>query len=290
MKTDITLINDQDDNLDFEAIIVIEKKMLKNNLIRRFNDFYTSRTKVTILDESEIPLASTTALLEAEKIKSVIYIGSTREHLFSNPILLSEKSSYFGTTNKVIGYQRHLSNSPLEQSFSIGLGELKKDIMKSELVLRNSNFVEVQLSLLKANEMNRNCQDSIHGLDSEEFCQLLKICGFSCKNNVMWFSDISEEPQYNEIDILCSSIWYYLEGLALRQNEDPSNKNDMTTLMVQAPDLSQDHEFIKSKETGRLWYKYKSSEINEEHHYLACSQEDYETTCQEGIPDRLLSI
>ncbi len=286
MIIDINLNDVTEEKVKIEALIVIEKKVLNNNLSRRFAQFAPTKATIAILEESEETIKTIDELFKNNLIQSVIYIGSNNDILPTDHITISQQSISTSTTHKTIGFQRHLSSGLHHPILSIGLGELKKDIMQSELILRNTKATQVQLSVLKANETYRNKTDSAHGISSEEFCQLLKICGFSCVDNIIWFSDVSQDPSINELDILCSSIWYYLEGLSLRQNEDPNDKSHMTTLMVQASDLSEDHEFIKSKETGRLWYKRSNANDNDQ--YVACSLEDYQATCEEGIPERLV--
>ena len=89
----------------------------------------------------------------------------------------------------LIGYQQQLTSELLiSKTREIGnhlrLGELRDNIKKAELLLRNSNVLSFDMGALKFNEAPGTKQKNPNGLRGEEACQLAHYAGLSTRLSV----------------------------------------------------------------------------------------------------------
>ena len=86
-------------------------------------------------------------------------------------------------------------------------------------------------------------------------------------------------------------IWYFIYGFASRTNEFPGKAiDDFFKYNVSVKENEQPIIFYKSKKSERWWMEVNCTEnIREkyERHYIVqCSFADYQTACNDEVPDR----
>ena len=86
-------------------------------------------------------------------------------------------------------------------------------------------------------------------------------------------------------------IWYFIDGYYGRANDFPfKREEDYLKYRVSISDHKEEIVFYKSKKTDRWWMEIPlpmEQRIKYERHYLVpCSYRDYQTACENDIPDR----
>jgi hypothetical protein len=86
-------------------------------------------------------------------------------------------------------------------------------------------------------------------------------------------------------------IWYFIDGFYNRLHDFPfKEEDDYTRFRVTITDHKDDLVFYKSKKSDRWWMEIplqSEQKIKYHRHYLVpCSYRDYQTACNNDIPDR----
>lgn len=201
----------------------------------------------------------------------------------------------FGHGIGFIGYQRHLVPHQVVQeieSFNYGcmsLGKLRSHPSIVEPVMRNTEVLYVNMnSVRKADAPGiSGCLPS--GLNSEEFCQLMKYAGASSQLKAV-FIDLNEGSNLSESEttLIAEGIWYMMEGLNMFYNDHPSLSGDFSSFIVHHPQYDDDIEFIRNEKTSRWWIIKTGDDTNRT--YLACANEEYHQSVNGEMPDRLLKF
>lgn len=241
--------------------------------------------------EDELSLLSTLSNYLSNGYR-LILLGFTdvnfKQNIFKDWDFINISSKYSEESTN-IGYQRHLNinQDDSRKIWDIGLGILKNDILQSELSIRDAQFLSLSLDVLKRAEIPGNLNASVHGIFSEQLCQLSKLCGTSSNLSIAQFGGMSSLCTAEEAEILADSIWYFLEGTELQTNEDPSSMENMQEFVIQSSDMSHDYTFVKSLVSNKIWFKCSSE--NMLGRFIPCSDEDFDNVSNDHIPARILS-
>lgn len=194
-----------------------------------------------------------------------------------------------------IGYQRHLVSHTVVQeieslNFScMSLGKLRSQPNIVEPVMRSTETLYANLnSLRKADAPGiSGCLPS--GLNSEEFCQLMKYAGSSSQLRAV-IIDLNDgsTPGETEATLLAEGIWYLMEGLNMFFNDHPSESGQLSSIIVHHPHYDDDIEFVRNDKTSR-WWVVRRDDIDQRT-YLACASEEYQQSVNGEMPDRLLKF
>ena len=197
----------------------------------------------------------------------------------------------------VLGYQTHY-NDPAALEYLhqhhfefYRLGKIKYEIEECEPVLRDADAVVLQLSALKAADAHAQEPLGSSGLSSEEACQLTRFAGMADKVTSfgVYGYYAERDPSGQCADTIAQTLWYFIEGFALRKYDYPISTEGLTQFIVrldgQAPELT----FWKSERSGRWWLElpYKI-ETGSRHKYIPCTYNDYQLACEQQLPDRLV--
>ena len=221
----------------------------------------------------------------AKPIKNTSFVGK---------IILDKPYNLFNYAT--IGYQTYfnaqeeidLMDSLYFESYR--LGEVSKDIMIVEPVLRDANIVSVDLSSVKSAEVSLNQKFSPNGLTGKEICAIARYAGIS--NKVSSFG-IYEYKASKDDDITAMLIgqmlWYFIEGVNFRvQDDDFSDDKSYQKFITLVED--QELIFYKSNKTGRWWIEIPFlSEVDNKlkrHTLLPCMHQDYLDACKNKVPER----
>jgi len=210
-------------------------------------------------------------------------------------------NSIFNKKNKdnsavVLGSQNYfIDRKEVEYSFSLNvqmmrLGKLREDLMESEPFLRNADVVSFDLNSIRQSESPGQYFQSPNGLYPEEACQLIHYAGMGNEIKVAGFFNLIPKLDTSKLSskLMANIVWHFLDGFYMRIPENPAiNKNDFTEYDVSHDDIDFVLCFYKSDKTGRWWLKITTSE-KEDDIFIPCSQKDYEQSCRNEIPDRLL--
>jgi arginase family enzyme len=234
-------------------------------------------------------------------VDSQFDLGDTEKEINSqsylNKIILHQPNFLFNYTN--IGYQTYMVDKESVKLmknlyFDIyRLGVIRKQMEETEPLLRNADMITVDLSSVRQPDSPGNGNASPNGFYGEEICQIMRYAGLSDKVTSMGIYEFN--PKYDQrhqtAQLIAQMIWYFVEGFYNRKNEHPGTEiNDYIKYTVSIKDHKDQLVFYKSKKSDRWWMdvpvKSNYKNIYERHHLVPCSYGDYETACNDDIPDR----
>lgn len=166
------------------------------------------------------------------------------------------------------------------------LGKIRSDIHLAEPFLRQSNFHIFDMNVMRHSEVPDCTQAGPSGLFSEEICQLAKYTGLSDQLQSIAFLGLEELSHINSWNLVAQVIWYILLGLDSKSNmDDPENSNQIIHYTIESNAFDVPLHFVKSTVSGKWWVRHAYHEKK----FIPCSYEDYLMSCQNEIPDRILS-
>ena len=226
-------------------------------------------------------------------------LGKKDDHLSSSSYLgkiISHKPSYlFHYVN--IGYQSYFV-SPLavkmldQMNFDvIRLGDINSSIYELEPIMRNTDFLSLDISAIKGSSASANSYASVNGLDPLDVCQLMRYAGLSDKITSVGIFEYNRDIDKNKqtAELLSQMIWYFIEGYKVRKNELNPHLDNCIKYTVAFEDEKNEIVFYKSKTSARWWmgvpfFDKKNKKRN--NYYVACSYVDYDLAMKGEIPKR----
>lgn len=245
-----------------------------------------------------------------EKIKRVINIvsvdsrfdiGSEEQEIDSqayvNKLILQQPNYLFNFTN--LGYQTYFveqdSIELMKNLFfdTYRLGNVRADMQEVEPVMRNADMVSIDAGAVKQSDMPANFFASPNGFAGDEICQITRYAGISDKLTSVGFFEYNPllDSNWQSAGLISQMIWYFIEGFYNRKNDYPNiTKDHFIKYFVSIQDGLYDIKFYKSKKTERWWmevpYPSNKKARYERHNIIPCSYKDYETACNDDIPER----
>ena len=207
--------------------------------------------------------------------------------------LLASKKSMLSNYN-LFGYQTYLCN-PKEvhllnqMDFNlIRLGEVNSDLNEMEPYIRCVDHLSVDISVIKASEAPANTYSSPNGMTAEGLCMMLRYAGLSNRVKSVLFSELNPRLDKNSqsAKVYAQAIWYFLEGLHLRQGDLLSeNFSDLKVFHVHS-ELNE-LVFYKSLVSDKWWVDFSNQKGSFEN-LLPCSSLDYIKAVDGELSGRIL--
>ncbi len=245
-----------------------------------------------------------------EKLQQIINIVAVdRKFDFSNgdddthsenylrKIILQQPNYLFNYS--IIGYQSYYVEQDLIKLMdnlffdTHRLGMIKGNLIEIEPLIRNCDLLSFDMGAIRAGDSPGHATAGPNGFFGDEACQIARYAGLSDKLSAIGFFEYNSEYDNRELSaqLMAQMIWYFLEGLYNRKNEDPAvNADDFLKYHVSVNSGKDDIVFYRSKNTDRWWMEIgsKQSIKNEyrRHNLIPCSFADYKKACDNDIPDR----
>ena len=231
-------------------------------------------------------------------IDSRFDLGKQQDKLHSESylshIVLQQPYNLFNFCN--LGYQSYYVHPEqmdlMDNMFfdSIRLGEVRNHLNIAEPILRDTDVVSIDISVLKSNEIIGADFPTPHGFLREEMCALARYSGLSDKVSsfgIYNYSPIDDEEKITA-DFLAQMVWYFLEGVELRKGDYPySSKSDYTKFTVLLEEQDMEMNFYKSPLSGRWWIEIPNEfKSISQHGLLPCTKNDYDLAKKGEIPQR----
>jgi hypothetical protein len=175
---------------------------------------------------------------------------------------------------------------------SYRLGLVRANMEQTEPIVRNADIVSFDISSVRKGDAPGNFYAGPNGFSGEEFCQIARYAGLSDKVSSVGFYEYNPEFDDREstAHLISQAIWCFLEGVSQRKNDIPSSlDNNFLKYRVFLSDSKHEIVFYKSNKSDRWWMEvpYPNNKSKyERHHLVPCSYADYQTACNEGMPDR----
>ncbi|MDQ7918375.1 formimidoylglutamase [Mesonia sp. MT50] len=224
-------------------------------------------------------------------------LGNTEEAItptsFVGKMVVNEPYNLFNYSN--LGYQTYFNSQDeiglLEKLYfdAYRLGEVAQDVSIVEPVFRNANMATIDITSVEAGVLGG--EDLLpNGFNGREICAIARYAGISDELSSfgLYHLDHLENPK-NSAKLVSQILWYFLEGVTYRKNEN-SLASKENFLKYQVPVDNDVLIFYKSNFSGRWWieipYSSKFNNKLEEHTLLPCTYQDYEEACNQNIPER----
>lgn len=199
----------------------------------------------------------------------------------------------------LIGYQIHQMPTEAldylaQHNFDgVRLGRSRAALEETEPVLRDADALAFHLGALKQSEAPGVDQPSPSGFFAEEACQLCRYAGMSDKLSSFGVYGYQRDADATgqTAQVIAQMLWYFLEGFFSRKNDYPVSTAGLTEYIVHLPRLSHHLTFWKSAKSGRWWMQVPvaNKRKHERHRLVPCSYQDYQASCREELPERLLA-
>lgn len=227
-------------------------------------------------------------------------LGSTDEPIgaesYLGKIVLHEPNFLFNFSN--IGYQTYFVGTDqvelMEKLYfdSYRLGQVHKDIEETEPIVRNADIMSFDISSIRQSDAPGNGNVSPNGLYGEEACQIVRYAGMSDKLSSFGLYEINPLFDNHEQTAYLGSqmIWYLIDGYYNRKKDVPlKSKTGFTKYHVALKEDGHEIVFYKSLRSDRWWMEVPYPNLKSRyhrHHLVPCSYKDYETACNNEMPDR----
>jgi arginase family enzyme len=200
----------------------------------------------------------------------------------------------------VMAYQTHLVMPKALEVMdklhfeSYRLGKVRADIFEMEPVFRNTHLCSFDLSAVRFADSPANYTASPNGLFGEEICQLARLAGQSERVDSfgLYGCNLAYDSRDQSVKLAAQVLWYFLDGVANRRQDDPVNEDDnYTKYTIQFRNNQYEMNFWKSRKTDRWWMEVPTGarqRNQKKSQIIPCSYNDYQMACREEIPDRWL--
>lgn len=173
---------------------------------------------------------------------------------------------------------------------SIRLGAIRDNLRLAEPLVRDSDFMSVDMNVVRHSDAPGVSIPSPNGLFGDELCTLTRYAGLSEKIKVCGIFECSPSRDLNQqtSHLAAQSIWYFIEGLSHRVKENPVETPEHTTkFIITMNEADQELIFHKSNISERWWIEIPVKNPTTKHNFfVSCSYEDYQQACNHEIPDR----
>lgn len=228
-------------------------------------------------------------------------IGTSGEKLdsrtYMSHIILHQPNYLFNYTN--IGFQTYFVD---QQAITLmknlyfdtyRLGIVRNNMEEVEPMVRNADMISVDIGAVRASDAPGNANASPNGFYGEEICQVMRYAGLSDKLTSLGIYEINPrlDRQAQTAQLAGQMIWYFIDGFYSRKGDfPPTRKKELVKFTVNLKDFKDEVIFYRSNKSERWWMEVpirsKHRERYERHHLVPCSYQDYETACQNALPDR----
>lgn len=234
-------------------------------------------------------------------IDSCFDIGEGEKQLTSqnylSKIILHKPNILFNYSN--VGYQTYFVEQSaidiMDKLFfdTYRLGYIRSNMEEVEPIVRNADLVSFDISSVRQSDAPGNGNASPNGFYGEEACQIARYAGLSDKLTSIGFYEANPVFDTNKqtAHLIAQMIWYFVDGYYNRKNDNPlGSKSDYTKYRVSIKNHDHEIVFYKSNKSDRWWmdvpYPPNHHTKYERHHIVPCSYKDYETACQDELPDK----
>jgi len=234
-------------------------------------------------------------------VDSKFDLGEAEEEInsdnFLTKILLHQPNYLFNYSN--IGYQSYFIdkdeiNLMSKLYFDVyRLGQVQKNIEDVEPIVRNADILSFDVASIRQGEAPGNKNASPNGFYGEQACQISRYAGLSDKLTSIGFYNfnIEEDKNGQTAHLVAQMLWYFIDGVNNRKKDFPiGTRKKYTKYTVNIQEGKNEVVFYKSDKSERWWMDvpYPShKKIKYERHLLVpCSYEDYQTACNDEVPNR----
>lgn len=245
--------------------------------------------------------ASLEQIINMAVVDPMFDLGETTDdlnsHTYLSQIIMQRPNFLFNYTN--LGYQTFFVDQPALDLMkkllfdSYRLGNLHAELSDVEPLVRNADFLSFDMGAIRAADAPGNSNVTPNGFSGDEACQIVRYAAMSDKLSSIGFFEMNPLFDRNGVTahLLAQMIWYAFEGYNNRKNDFPVSEGEsFIRYIVPTKDFTDGIVFIKSRKTDRWWMEIVCGPENRQkymnHYIVPCTYNDYQTACDNDIPDR----
>ena len=174
---------------------------------------------------------------------------------------------------------------------TLNLGEIRDDIRGCEPLLRNSEYVFLNVKSIKHSDYQGSCNPN--GFYSEEICQVGHYIGCSKNLKGVFIYNITDNDNPAESNLLAQIIWHIANGIYLNIAENPEDayKKGRASANFEHKIVEFNNDdniiFIKSLKSQRMWMEVPIIKNNKTA-LIPCSEADFQQAIDGNIPFKWL--
>jgi len=218
---------------------------------------------------------------------------------YMSKIILHQPNYLFNFSN--IGYQTYFveqkSLDLMSKLFfdAYRLGQVRANMEEVEPIVRNADVVSFDISAIRQSDAPANNNATPNGFYGEEACQITRYAGLSDKLSSIGFYEINPDKNRDRNNqtahLVAQMIWYFIDGFYNRKKDFPTNDStEYLKYRVLLKENKYEIVFYKSNKSDKWWmavpYPTNKKLKYERHHLVPCSYKDYQTACNDEMPDR----
>lgn len=216
---------------------------------------------------------------------------------YLSKIILHQPNYLFNFSN--IGFQTYFVDQEgidlMKNLFfdTYRLGRVQADMEEVEPIVRNADMISFDVSAIRQSDAPGNKNASPNGFYGEEACKIVRYAGMSDKLTSIGFYELNPtmDPHGQTAHLVSQMIWYFIDGFYNRKNELPhQEKRHFVKYHVKLEEQKDELVFYKSKKSDRWWMEVPIRSQQKvkfkRHHLIPCSYQDYQTACNNDVPDR----
>jgi formiminoglutamase len=170
------------------------------------------------------------------------------------------------------------------------LGNIQARLEEIEPMVRDIDLAAFSLASIRSADAPANLFKNPNGFGAAEACKVMRYITMSdqLSSLCIYGFHLSIDNNKQTANMIAQLIWFGIEGFFARTQEFPVNKKDLRAYVVDNKDLDMAISFYKSTKSNRWWFEIPKA-LYPKHQLIACSYQDYQTTCEGDLPDRLLN-
>jgi formiminoglutamase len=166
---------------------------------------------------------------------------------------------------------------------TMSVGEIRTDKRMAEPLVRQADFMSVDLSALRWQDAPGYYPANPFGLSNEDATQL---CWYAGHNGYR----ADHDPHGLAAATLATMLWYFIEGFYHRRPETGFGTFRFLTYTVVLPGTPDKLVFYKSRRADKWWMEVESLGDSEVKRVVPCTYEDYMHASQGDLPQRWIRL
>jgi formiminoglutamase len=197
-----------------------------------------------------------------------------------------------------LGYQSYLVSRPevelLNKLFfdAHRLGEIRSNLEEVEPVLRDANFISLDINAVKMSDSPAVVDGSPNGLSSDEICQLMRYSALGHKLQSLAIYNFNGVLDNNNqtSKLIAQMVWCFFEGYFHKMRNITANDENLVKYHVSMHDGEYNTCFYKNKHNNKWWMEIpilSDSNLNlSPNCFVPCSYKDYLLASNGDVPER----
>ncbi len=168
------------------------------------------------------------------------------------------------------------------------LGAIQEQIKEVEPLVRNADLVAFSVEAIRCADAPARTFMNPNGLMAVEACKIMRYIAMGDQLTSLCIHgfDLVLDDRKQSANMIAQLIWFAVGGFYARMNEYPVELKKMATYLVDNTAMKEPITFYKSPKSNRWWIAIPKA-ISPKHELVPCSYEDYQSTCEGDLPDRL---